>query len=66
MKRLTVKTAANLMGIPEQTLRISLQRGLLPFGKAIQAAKGTRYTYWISPVKFEEFTGIKLEEIEHD
>ena len=50
-----VKLAANLMGRGEQFVRIGLQRGILPFGVAF--ANGGVYHYYISPVKFLEYTG---------
>lgn len=48
------------MNVSEQFIRIGLQRNLLPFGYAIK--NKTKWCYYISPVKFEEATGIKLEE----
>lgn len=61
---LSVRRAAALMNKDESFIRIGLQRKLLPFGVAIQTkeAKGRhdsgRWSYYISPKKFEEFTGI--------
>ena len=57
---ITVKEAARLMGKSEQFVRIGLQRGLLPIGSAILGKRG-RYSYYISPELFEEFTGIKIK-----
>ena len=48
------------MGKSEQFIRIGLQRGLLPFGSAVQNAGG-RYSYYISPELFEQYTGIKVQ-----
>ena len=56
--RLTVKETAKLMGVDPQFIRIGLQRGVLPFGYAVKTS--SEWTYYISPVKFEEFTGIKV------
>lgn len=50
---MTTNAAAERLGIPVQTLRIALQRGMYPFGKAI-LGKG-RYSYWISPERFEAY-----------
>ena len=57
--RITVKMAAELMGVSEQFIRLSMQQGLLPIGIAVKLT-GNRYTYYISPKKFTEFTGIKV------
>lgn len=57
---LKVKEAAKLMGKSEQFIRIGLQRKLLPFGSAVQSPGG-KYSYYISPELFEQYTGIKIE-----
>jgi len=57
--RLTVKEAAEIMGVSQQFVRVGLQRGLLPFGTAIKLS--SVYTYYISPQKFYEYVGIKKE-----
>ncbi len=59
-----VKEAAKLMGKSEQFIRIGLQRGLLPFGNAIQNPGG-KYSYYISPELFEKYTGIKVTKKEN-
>lgn len=53
---LKVDEAAKLMGRNGQYIRIGLQRGLLPFGTAIKM--GSKWTYYISPHRFREYTGI--------
>lgn len=58
-KQITVAEAAKLMNKSQQFVRIGIQRGLLPIGTAI-SMKGGRYTYYISPKKFAEFTGIEV------
>ncbi len=59
-----VSEAAKLMGKSEQFVRIQLQRGLLPIGCAKQNPNG-KYSYYISPKLFEEFTGIKVTKKEN-
>ena len=54
---MTVKQAAKLMGVSEQFVRIGLQRNRLPIGTCVKISK--RYSYYISPSLFEQFTGIK-------
>lgn len=56
---LPVARAAKLMGVCQQFVRIGLQRGTLPFGYAIRIT-GNKYTYYISPKKFTETTGIEV------
>ena len=61
-KNLPIKRAAELMGKREQFVRIGLQRGRLPFGTATKIS-AERYSYYISPIKFAEFTGLSLQEV---
>ena len=58
--KMTVEEAAVLMGVSKQFIRIGLQTGKLPFGSAIRIS-GKKYTYYISPSKFTEFTGIEVK-----
>lgn len=55
---LSVAEAARLMGKSPQFVRIGLQRNLLPFGVALK--NGSKYCYYISAKKFEEYTGINV------
>lgn len=68
--RLSVLTAAELMGVSAQFVRVGLQRGILPFGYAIKL-RDKNYTYYISPFRFTEYTGIpitfdQLEQVEDE
>lgn len=60
-KRMTQKQLSELTGIgkSEQFVRIGLQRGILPFGSAVKTS--SKYSYYISPKLFEEYTGVKPE-----
>ena len=58
--RLTVKEAAELMNCTQQFIRVGLQRNFFTFGYASKTS--TRWSYYISRQKFEEVTGIKIEE----
>lgn len=58
MNRMSVEHCAKLMNVSEQFIRIGLQKGTLPFGYAVKMS--SQYTYFISPQKFEEHTGIKV------
>lgn len=55
---MSVAEASKLMGVSLQFIRVGLQKGILPFGYAVQITRG-RYTYYISRQKFLEYTGIK-------
>ena len=61
---LKVAEAARLMKKSEQFVRIQMQRGLLPIGCVKQNQNG-KYSYYISPKLFEEYTGIKVEKKEN-
>ena len=58
--RLSVAKAAELMDVSQQFIRIGLQRGILPFGYTVQIS--SKWTYYISPSKFTEHTGISLND----
>lgn len=58
--RISVEEAAKLMGVSKQFIRVGLQNGSLPFGKAVKIT-GDKYTYYISPKRFNEFTGMTVE-----
>lgn len=54
--RLSVSKVAKLMNVSEQFVRVGLQKGQLPFGYAVKTS--SKWTYFISPTKFTEATGI--------
>lgn len=58
--KMSIDEASKLMGVSRQFIRVGLQKGVLPFGYAVQISKG-RYTYFISREKFLEHTGIRNE-----
>lgn len=53
MKKITVTEAATVMGVSKQFVRIGLQKGILQFGYAVKMSN--RYTYHISPEKFNDY-----------
>ena len=57
MNRITVSDAAKALGVSSQFVRIGLQRKTLPIGTAVKMS--SRWTYYISPQKLEEFIGTK-------
>lgn len=56
--RISVKEVAKLMGVSEWFIRRGLQLGVFDWGYAVKTS--SKFTYWISPVKFEKATGIEL------
>ena len=54
---ITVEEASALMGVSRQFVRVGLQKGIFPFGYAVQISSD-RFTYFISRQKFFEYTGI--------
>lgn len=54
-----VTLAARLMGKNVEFVYMGLQQGLFPFGYAVKTS--TRYSYFISSQKFEEYTGIRVK-----
>ena len=59
-KRITVQEAAELMGMDVQSVRVGMQVGALPIGSVWKAEAKRKYTYYISPKLFTEYTGIKI------
>lgn len=60
LNRLSVEMAAKLMGVGKQFIRVGLQNGILPFGYAVKQS-ANKFTYYISPKKFTEYTGIEVQ-----
>lgn len=58
---MTVAEASKLMGVSRQFIRVGLQKGIFPFGYAVQVS-ADRFTYFISKQKFLEHTGITVSE----
>jgi DNA-binding transcriptional regulator GbsR (MarR family) len=55
--KMTIDEAAELMGVSKQFVRVGLQKGIFPWGYAVQVSS-KRYTYFISRQKFCETEGI--------
>lgn len=58
--RISVAKAAKLLGASEQYIRLGLQQERLKFGTAVKMSG--QWTYVITKQKFEEITGIKVED----
>ena len=57
IKNVTVARAAELLGKSQQFVRVSLQRGIAPFGFAVKQTT-EKYSYHISPKKFHDYMGV--------
>lgn len=60
---MSVKQCARLMGTSEMFIRKGLQQNVLPFGYAVKTSD--QWTYYISPAKFTEYTGIVVDGSEY-
>lgn len=58
MNRLSVSKTARLMNVSEQFIRVGLQQNKFTWGYAVKMS--TKWTYFISPTKFTEATGIHV------
>lgn len=56
LKNVPVEQAAKLLGKSKQFVRVSLQRGIAPFGFAVKVS-GDKWSYHISPRKLGEYMG---------
>ena len=56
--KLSVEDAAKQMGVSPQFVRVGLQKGIFPWGYAVQIST-KRYSYFISRQKFCETLGIE-------
>lgn len=57
--KMTVKLAAKLMRKSVKFVALGLQEGRFPWGYAVQTSPN-KWTYFISTVKFTEYTGIEV------
>jgi len=60
-RRVSVKEAAEILGVSQQFVRIGLQQGTLPIGTAVKMS--SRWTYHISPKLLEEYAGKTNKEV---
>ena len=61
-RNVPVIVAAKIMGKSPQFVRIGLQRGILPIGRAMKTNDhNEQYDYYISPKLLTEFTGCDMD-----
>lgn len=58
--KITIKKAASIMGVSELYVREAISQRVLPIGCCIKGKNGKR-SFYISPVKFAEWTGYREE-----
>ncbi len=63
--KITIQKAAEIMNVSPLYVREAIAQGVLPIGCCITGKHGKR-SFYISPVKFEEWTGYKAEGSEDD
>ena len=64
--KLSVAEVAAVMHTDPQTIRVMLQQGIVPWGKAWKRPGSRHYSYLISPQGFYEATGVALGGAEDD
>ena len=60
-KKITVQTAARLMGKSTLFVREGMKREKLPIGEAMKMPGSTKWTFYISPKLLAEYIGVDLE-----
>lgn len=64
-ERITVKRAAEILGLSELTVRVGIEQKELPIGVAIKVGK-KRTNYHISPHLLSQYTGLPIEQLMGD
>ncbi len=62
-ERVTVKRAAEILGMTPLTVQYGVKTGELPIGHAIKSQSGLRTNIYISPHLLSKLTGLSVEEI---
>ena len=60
-KKITVQTAARLMGKSTLFVREGMRRGVLPIGEAMQMPGSNKWSFYISPKLLADYIGVPLE-----
>ena len=60
-KKITVQTAARLMGKSTLFVREGMRRGLLPIGEAMQMPGSQKWSFYISPKLLADYIGMSVE-----
>ena len=62
-KKITVQTAARLMGKSTLFVREGMRRGMLPIGEAMQMPGSQKWSFYISPKLLADYIGITVEAV---
>lgn len=62
-ERVTVKRAAEILGVNPLTIQHGIKTGRFSFGVAIPSPTGKRTNIHISPYLLSQYTGLSVEEI---
>ena len=62
-KKITVETAARLMGKSTLFVREGMRRGVLPIGIAEQMPGSQKWSFYISPKLLADYIGVSVEEV---
>ena len=62
-KKITVQTAARLMGKSTLFVREGMRRGMLPIGEAMQMPGSQKWSFYISPKLLADYIGISVEAV---
>lgn len=60
-KKITVQTAARLMGKSTLFVREGMRRGVLPIGEAMQMPGSNKWSFYISPKLLADYIGVSVE-----
>lgn len=63
---LSIAEVAKSLGMDQQSVRVMIQQGVVPWGKAWKRPGSRHYSYLISPPGFYEATGVVLGGAEDD
>lgn len=63
---LSIAEVAQALHMDQQTVRLMLQQGVVPWGKAWKRPGSRHFSYLISPQGFYEATGVILGGVEGD
>ena len=62
-KKITVETAARLMGKSTLFVREAMRRGVLPIGIAEQMPGSQKWNFYISPKLLADYIGVSVEAV---
>lgn len=62
-KKITVETAARLMGKSTLFVREAMRRGVLPIGIAEQMPGSQKWSFYISPKLLADYIGVSVDAV---